>query len=281
MAKFEPREFELERGGVALRGETLGEGPEIVLLHGLTASRRYVVHRSRALPRAGHRLIAFDARGHGESGGAPEDVPYTYDELVADLEAVVDDQAQGRPLLAGHSMGAHTAAAAALADPDRYAGLVLVGPAVDGGPPGGESIEYWDRLASSLEEDGIDGFVAALGPHDPAWVETIERITRERMSAHRDLGAIVRCLREIPRSQPFEGMDDLAELDLPVLLVASRDEADPGHPYAVAERWAARISGAELISEDEGESPLAWQGGKLSREIAAFVASDGVRRRVG
>lgn len=281
MAGAQPAAFELDRGGVTLRGESLGEGAaEIVLLHGLTASRRYVVHRSRSLPRSGHRLIGFDARGHGESGAAPADVAYSYDELVADLEAVVAAEAGSRPLLAGHSMGAHTAAAAALADPERYAGLVLIGPAVDGGPPGEESIAYWDRLASSLESDGIDGFLAALGPHDPAWADTIARITRERMSAHRDLAAIVRCLREIPRSQPFEGIDDLAELDLPVLIVASHDEADPGHPYAVAKRWSERIPGARLVSEEEGASPLAWQGGRLSREIARFIGLDPVRQRL-
>ena len=41
-----------------------------MLLHGLTATRRYVVMGSRALERSGHGVIAFDARGHGESGPA-------------------------------------------------------------------------------------------------------------------------------------------------------------------------------------------------------------------
>jgi hypothetical protein len=36
-----------------------------------------------------------------------------------------------------------------------------------------------------------------------------------------------------------------------------------------------------LISEAEGESPLAWQGGRLSREIAAFCATPGVAERLG
>jgi hypothetical protein len=50
--------------------------------------------------------------------------------------------------------------------------------------------------------------------------------------------------------------------------VASRDEADPGHPYAVGERYAEMIPGARLLSEEPGKSPLAWQGGQLSRVIA-------------
>ena len=51
-------------------------------------------------------------------------------------------------------------------------------------------------------------------------------------------------------------------------VVASRDEADPGHPFATAERYAEAIPGARLESEEPGKSPLAWQGGQLSRVIA-------------
>jgi pimeloyl-ACP methyl ester carboxylesterase len=79
-------------------------------------------------------------------------------------------------------------------------------------------------------------------------------------------------LRAVPRSRPFESWDDLGALELPVTVVASRDEADPEHPYATGERWAAAIPGAELRSEEPGSSPLAWQGGQLSRVIADTAA---------
>jgi len=52
-------------GEVLLAGEQSGEGPAVVLLHGLSATRRYVVMGSRTLERSGHRVIAYDARGHG------------------------------------------------------------------------------------------------------------------------------------------------------------------------------------------------------------------------
>jgi hypothetical protein len=55
--------------------------------------------------------------------------------------------------------------------------------------------------------------------------------------------------------------------------VPSRDEADPGHPYAIGERYAEAIPGARLVSEEPGRSPLAWQGGQLSRVIADTAAS--------
>ena len=55
-------------------------------------------------------------------------------------------------------------------------------------------------------------------------------------------------------------------------MVASRDEADPEHPLAVGERYAEAIPGAELRTEDEGASPMAWQGSQLSAVIAELGA---------
>jgi hypothetical protein len=67
-------------------------------------------------------------------------------------------------------------------------------------------------------------------------------------------------------------MAELESLRVPALVVASHDAADPGHPRHVAEAYAERLPRARLTGEAEGESPLAWQGGRLSREIAAFCA---------
>ena len=63
-------DFRIDVDGVLLAGEEAGRGSPVVLLHGLTATRRYVVMGSRALERDGHRVIAYDARAHGRSDGA-------------------------------------------------------------------------------------------------------------------------------------------------------------------------------------------------------------------
>jgi pimeloyl-ACP methyl ester carboxylesterase len=268
--------------GLTLRGETLGEGDApVVLCHGITATRRYVVHGSKLLPRKGHRLVSYDARAHGESDPAPPGQSYGYPELVADLESVVAATVgERRFVLAGHSMGAHTAVAYALERPERLAGLVVIGP-VYGGQVPDEALSYWDGLAAALEQGGVEGFVGYIDEQgiDPEWRDTVLRITRERISLHRHPEALAEALREVPRSRPFESLDELEFLELPAIVVASHDIADPGHPYAVAERYAERLPGGRLISEEAGESPLAWQGGKLSREIAAFCAERPVAER--
>jgi len=267
--------------GLTLRGEREGEGPPIVLSHGITATRRYVLHGSRRLPRAGHRLIAYDARGHGESDPAPAGQGYGYPELVADLGSVVASQVGGgRFVLAGHSMGAHTCVAFALRHPERVAGLVVIGP-VYAGEITKETLAYWDGLAAALESGGVDGFLAYIDAQpgtDPAWRDSVQRFTRERMLLHRHLGALAIALRQVPRSRPFDSLRDLEGLDVPALVVASHDAADPGHPYDVARTYAESLPRATLVSEPEGESPLAWQGGRLSREIGAFCESIAFRR---
>jgi len=278
-----PRPFEAGEG-LAIRGETAGEGAPLVLCHGITATRRYVVHGSRALERAGHTVVSYDARAHGESDPAPAGRGYGYPELVGDLESVLAATVGERQfVLAGHSMGAHTAVAYALRHPERLAGLVAIGP-VYGGEVRDESLAFWDGLAAALGEGGVDGFLDYLDREqgfDPAWREPVLRFTRERMLLHRHPDALAEALRQVPRSRPFGAVDELDGLDVPALVVASHDAADPGHPREVAELYASRLPRARLIGEAEGESPLAWQGGKLSRQIAAFCAEPAVAASLG
>jgi pimeloyl-ACP methyl ester carboxylesterase len=258
-----------------LEGETTGEGPPVVLCHGITATRRYVLHGSKALPRAGYEVVTYDARGHGESEAAPVGEGYGYPQLVADLERVVASQVGNeRFLLGGHSMGAHTAVAYALRNPERLAGLAVIGPTYMGTIEP-SSLEYWDGLAAALAHDGVDGFVAYIGEKqgiDSRWRDSVLRFTRERLQLQRHPEALVEALREVPRSRPFESLEALRGLDVPALIVASSDEADPGHPYAAAAAYAEALPAARLVSENPGESPLAWQGGKLSRVLADFYS---------
>ncbi len=202
----EPRPF-VAGEHPAIRGEVAGEGVPIVLCHGITATRRYVVHGSRALERAGYAVTTYDARGHGESDPAPDGQGYGYPELVGDLEAVVGATLgeEERFVLAGHSMGGHTAVAYALRRPERLSGLVVIGPTYTG-EISAESLAYWDGLAAALESGGVDGFVDYIDRNqgaDPAWRDSVLRFTRERILRQRHPEALVEALRQVPRSRPF------------------------------------------------------------------------------
>ena len=170
-------------------------------------------------------------------------------------------------------MGAHTIVRFALDHGDRAAALVVVTPAYT--PEGdADSVERWDALAAGLRSGGVDGFVAAYGepPVPEAWRETIVKVLHQRLSAHEHPEAVADALEQVPRSRAFDAWDELAELELPAVVVASRDDADPGHPYAIGERYAAAIPGA----------PAALGGaGRLAARVAggpALQADRGGRR---
>ena len=149
-------------GSLTLHGESVGDGPPVVLLHGLSATRRHVVQGSRHLIRRGYRLIAYDARGHGASDPAPR---YEYADLVGDLVAVLDRLELERAALVGSSMGAATALAFALDHPERVPALVQITPAYAGHARTGDAAEEsWERMATALERGGVEGFVEVAQP---------------------------------------------------------------------------------------------------------------------
>jgi pimeloyl-ACP methyl ester carboxylesterase len=273
-------ELTVRTDGVSLSGEQAGAGPAVVLLHGLTATRRYVVMGSRALERHGHRVIAYDARGHGRSTAAPGRA-YGYEHLAADLLALLDATGIDRAILAGASMGAHTALRLTLEHPDRVAALALITPAYEPEAPQVSSeLDRWDALAEGLREGGVEGFLRAydLAAVPETWRATLETVLRQRLGAHEHPEAVAVALEVVPRSRPFEQMAELAELHVPTVVVASRDDADPGHPLAVSERYARAIPAAELVVEDEQggdsrpRSPIAWQGGQVSKVLIELVS---------
>ncbi len=204
-----------------------------------------------------------------------------------------------RAALAGASMGAHTILRFALEHPSRVAALGLVTPAYDpsvavNGPdtaspegdrdrsretPAFSRHPRFGQLARALREGGVDGFVRAydFSTVPPAWRETVERVIRQRLSAHEHPAAVADALEVVSRSRPFEDFAQLGSLAAPAVVVASRDEVNPGHPLALAERYARAIPGATLTVEDGGpplRSPLAWQGGQLSKVFLELLARE-------
>jgi pimeloyl-ACP methyl ester carboxylesterase len=257
-------------GSITLEGEWAGDGPSVVLLHGLSATRRNVVQGSRALVKRGYRLISYDARGHGTSSPAPR---YEYSDLVADLEAVLDHLEIERAALVGSSMGAATAMAFTLEHPERVPALVQITPAYTGYARTGDvDGEVWDKLATALE-GGVDEFVQVAQPQGlpERWREVAREASRQRMERHEHLDAVGQALREIPHSVAWKGLEPLSSLEVPVLIVGSQDDADTLHPLGVAEEYRRKLPNAELVVEDRGDSPLAWQGARLSGVIGDFL----------
>jgi pimeloyl-ACP methyl ester carboxylesterase len=135
-----------------------GNGPDVLLLHGGADNLqtwRDLVPRLRAR----FRLVAYDARGHGQS---PTPQRASVDDHVADIAAVADRFKLEHPLLVGHSMGGVNALLAAPAG--RFAGVL----ALDGVP------RWWSQPNLSQEALEEIGRSRGLG-----WSGTVDELERE------------------------------------------------------------------------------------------------------
>jgi non-heme chloroperoxidase len=105
-----------------------GEGPPIVLSHGVTNSSRSWFHQLESLPCAGFRTIAFDHRGHG--GSALGTSGHSLENLALDMRTVVEGLDLHDAVLVGHSMGGVAVQGFVTEFPDiaaeRVAGIVLL-----------------------------------------------------------------------------------------------------------------------------------------------------------
>ena len=101
------------------------------------------------------------------------------------------------------------------------------------------------------------------------WRETVLKVIRQRLSQHEHPDARRRRAARWSRARARSGRSaELAAIAVPTAIVASDDEADPEHPRAVGEAYAAAIPGARLVTDEPGGSPVAWQGSQLSKVIA-------------
>ena len=125
----------------------------------------------------------------------------------------------------------------------------------------------------------IEAFVEANDPDTlpERWRDSVRAAVTQRMERHEHLDAVAAALRECPARSPGAAWRRSSGSSVPTLVVGSRDDADPLHPLAVAEEYARRLPNAELIVEDEGQAPLAWQGGRLSEAIAGFLRGASIR----
>lgn len=108
----------------------VGQGEPILLIHGFASSKSANwVHPGwvHTLTEAGHRVIAFDNRGHGESGKPHHPEHYTMPHMVGDALKVLDHLGIQKAHVMGYSMGARIASHMALQAPERMNSAILGG----------------------------------------------------------------------------------------------------------------------------------------------------------
>jgi pimeloyl-ACP methyl ester carboxylesterase len=148
--------FDVSWNGATLRGERWpGGSPTVLLLHEGVADRRGWTALAGLLAPA-LTVVSYDRRGYGQT--AVSSVPFSH---LDDLQAVIGATGAGRVWLAGASAGGGLALDAALAAPERVAGLVLMGTAVSGAPEP-ELDPVTKRLEPQLERAYAERDVAEI-----------------------------------------------------------------------------------------------------------------------
>jgi len=220
----------VERSGLKLHVQVLGEGPPVAMLHGLLVGSMASWYFGAA-PRLARRfrVLLSDLRGHGLSDPSP--TGYDLATLGADLHEILPLAGAGSATLVGHSYGALIALRYALAHRHRVARLVLV----DAPLPPSQVPELDAFLARRPEEmlsalpDALQSGVADGSRQGRRLVAQLRRLVEGSLLA--DLQA-----------EPDFADADLAGLDLPVLLVYG----DRSGCRAAGERLARVLPRARL-----------------------------------
>lgn len=139
--------------GVSLHAERReGDGPPVLLVHGLGSNLRLWDGVADALADQGHDVVAVDLRGHGGSDGP--DGGYDLPTVAGDLERLVAALGLDRPFVAGQSWGGNVVLELAWSAPDRVRGVACV----DGGWIDLQGrFPDWDSCLAALTPPAIEG----------------------------------------------------------------------------------------------------------------------------
>jgi pimeloyl-ACP methyl ester carboxylesterase len=216
--------------------EVIGDGPPLVLQHGLWGSlEAWKRFKYVDALKDNYQLILIDARGHGKSDKPHEPKQYSMKHMTGDVVAVLDDLGITRANFWGYSMGGRIGLALGKYAPDRFSSLII----------GGFGLSEKDSKheVEELQETvrffrlGMDAIIASLGKEwgdDLEWVKNIWR--------GNDLEALIAYCSFYENI----GMADyLPKLDTPCFLYAGGEDT---YTHTVAKACADIMRDAEFQS---------------------------------
>lgn len=223
-AGMERRELETGRGRLVYwQG---GEGRPLVLLHGSGDSAgRFAAVVPELM--ADHRLLIPDLPGHGASEPAEGVLPMGT--IFAGLEALLEEAAFDRPVLAGNSMGAWLAMLYAHKHPDRVSRVV----AINGGAILGEPSDI--KLMPANREEARHAMASIRDPSSPPVPdEVLDELVRRTSS-----GPIARMMQDLGGMMAWLLDGKLGEISTPVEMLWG--ESDQLMKLSYAEKMAAGL----------------------------------------
>ena len=267
--------------GQTIPVRVLGDGPPVVLVHGLGCSHRHWMPVARRLARR-RCVFAWDARGHGLC--RPVKGPITLARMASDLRDMLDHFGLDRPVLVGHSMGAltlmqylrdhGTARVAAVALVDQSPRIVT-DDAWRLGLFGGCSAQMLQGLIVGARKDLAETVLHELEAMAGGWV-------RRRLAADATLGRWLRgwlhrvdaaALLDLTESlATADFRDSLGRLDAPLMVVLG--EQSPHYAGLPLDAWYREAVPHAQVSvyARAGHSPHFTEPARFARELTKFLA---------
>jgi pimeloyl-ACP methyl ester carboxylesterase len=242
-------------------------GPAVVLIHGWLFSRSAFARQLHGELADRCRLVAYDLRGHGESGKPDSLAAYSDGNLwAADLECVFAAVGMPRAVLAGWSLGGRVAAHHVFVNgPERVSGLNLISARVLQ-PPG---------ASVNRERSGPEMTSASPAESTPATARFIRNCTLAPVSPSEEKSFLAGAMSVLPIARQgasawhIEYGSFFDELNLPVLV--THGDSDALTLPAAAENIARRLRGKLSIYADCGHMPFLEDPQRFNHELAEFA----------
>ncbi len=210
-----------------------GDGPPLVLANSLGSSLAMWDGQADALAER-HRLIRFDARGHGASEVPPG--PYTIDDFGRDVLELLDHLGIERATVAGISLGGMTAMWLGIHAPERVERIIPTCTSAKLGPP-----QMWADRAATVREHGLAAIAPAVAKN---WVTDALADRRPELEAMIVATPADGYIASCAAIERMDLLPRLHEITAPALVIAARQ--DPSTPPEHGERIAAAIPGARF-----------------------------------
>ena len=260
--------------GHRLRYRLRGAGPLAVFGHGILGSIEQLLADAESLGRleARLRVLLYDARGHGRSGGPLDPAGYSWQTLGEDMASLIEAHADGPAIVGGASMGAATALWVAIERPELVRAAVLVMPPPLGhramrGAEEHQAVELLSALAVAIENFGLETTVATLSQWPGFAADEAEREARAAWLAGQNPETVLHVLKGLVTA-PFHDPELYRRIEAPLLVLAH--EGDGLHPSRAARLLAENAPNARLVVADNGH----WQRNPdaLLAEMETFLA---------
>lgn len=230
--------------GVEIEVRDEGAGLPFPWGHGLVSSMeeedRFIVMDFGRLARR-HRVIRWDARGHGRSTGAPDPDDYRWPNLARDLLALADALGVDRFVGGGVSMGAATALHAAVQAPHRVIGLVLM-LAPTAYETRDEQADVYRAGAVLFERHGMDAYLEQMR-HLPS-PEILAEFGDRFIPVPRVSGELLPAVLRGAANSDLPSPESVRTITAPTLLLPW--VGDAGHPMSTSERLLELLPNVQI-----------------------------------